>query len=278
VSIHRSFAIASLISNTFYAFLTLSAGFLVNITTMPVYVKWLSDVNFIAYGFRIMFSNEFRGRTFETCTNPQCVEVEGEEYITTLGVSADDYLTQWSLLAPSMLFFYLGALCLLVFGHHAVNVMTKLQKKYDLKTRSSKVGPAPIEGEADDEDKSKHLSSPCQMSIKISLIDVSLSSGVTEPWPMHVSADDDLKAGLPATPVTFATVRAYSDSDVESSAQTSLTAAASSPSSPTPPADHRAILHHMTAQILPGRLTAIMGGSGSGYVCGCICDQIWHAL
>jgi ABC-type multidrug transport system fused ATPase/permease subunit len=67
VCLHREFSVASLIGNTSFTFLALTSGFLVNFEDLPVYINWLHYISYMNYGFRVLMINEFGDREFPGC-------------------------------------------------------------------------------------------------------------------------------------------------------------------------------------------------------------------
>lgn len=66
-SLFRAFSIASLFCNTAFTFICLTSGFLINTSSLPVYVSWIKNISFFHYAFNIMFANEMEGRVFPGC-------------------------------------------------------------------------------------------------------------------------------------------------------------------------------------------------------------------
>lgn len=94
VSLHRDFAVASLVGNMQYTFITLTSGFLVNLHEMPPYVVWVKNISYLSYTYRILMSNEFHDRTFPGCTstNPAaCSQYDGNSILDSQDVGINDY-------------------------------------------------------------------------------------------------------------------------------------------------------------------------------------------
>lgn len=99
VSVDRRFSVASLVANVSFTFISLSAGFLVNYSSIPLYVRWVKDISFLSYAYRILMDNEFNDRSFTTCTtvanNEVCYPVTGESILSQYSVATDAYKTAW---------------------------------------------------------------------------------------------------------------------------------------------------------------------------------------
>ncbi|KAI8609206.1 P-loop containing nucleoside triphosphate hydrolase protein [Chytriomyces sp. MP71] len=65
VSFARDFATASLIGNSFFTFLSLSSGFFLPETAIPVYVRWFQWISYVTYGLRLYIANEFADHVFD---------------------------------------------------------------------------------------------------------------------------------------------------------------------------------------------------------------------
>lgn len=87
-----------------FTFISITAGFLVNTNTMPVYsiqnksklfrlylsiryVQWVRYLSFLSYGYRIAMSNEFSNRNFPCpYTNPEnCYLYNGNDILSDRG-------------------------------------------------------------------------------------------------------------------------------------------------------------------------------------------------
>lgn len=94
VSCQRDFAVASLIGNMQYTFITLTSGFLVNLNEMPRYVRWVKNISYLSYTYRILMSNEFHDRTFPGCPvddDAACSPYDGNSILDSQDIGTHDY-------------------------------------------------------------------------------------------------------------------------------------------------------------------------------------------
>lgn len=90
VSISRDYPVASLIGNLNFTLQSFCCGFFVNLTTMPVYVKWIKYLCYVWYTFGLAVSNEFTG-FFGDCpfgndpSDPRCIQYNGSDILNQLG-------------------------------------------------------------------------------------------------------------------------------------------------------------------------------------------------
>jgi len=59
-SVTPSVSVGNLIAILLLFFFLLFGGFLVNTTNMPVYVRWITKLSFLTYGFTALMINEFK--------------------------------------------------------------------------------------------------------------------------------------------------------------------------------------------------------------------------
>ena len=98
VSISRDFTLASLLANTNFTFISLTAGYLVNYHDIPVYVKWVRYLSFCSYSYRILMSTEYSDRVIPGCasSNPaDCTQYDGNYILETQDIGVHDYTTPW---------------------------------------------------------------------------------------------------------------------------------------------------------------------------------------
>lgn len=77
-----------------YTFITLTSGFLVNLNEMPLYVRWVKNLSYMSYTYRILMSNEFLDRVFSGCPSndpSECAQYIGNDILTAQHVSVDDF-------------------------------------------------------------------------------------------------------------------------------------------------------------------------------------------
>jgi len=69
-SITPSVSVGNLIAILLLFFLLLFGGFLVNTTNMPIYVRWITKLSFLTYGFTALMINEFKDITIVINAGP----------------------------------------------------------------------------------------------------------------------------------------------------------------------------------------------------------------
>jgi ABC-type multidrug transport system ATPase subunit len=109
VSVSRDFTVASLLANTNFTFISLTAGFLVNYHDIPVYVKWVRYLSFCSYGYRILMSNEFSDRQLSGCPydDPdRCAQYNGNAILDSQDVAVNDYAGTWPCLLALFLCYH----------------------------------------------------------------------------------------------------------------------------------------------------------------------------
>eukprot|EP00742_Colponemidia_sp_Colp-10_P008391 GILJ01009087.1.p1 GENE.GILJ01009087.1~~GILJ01009087.1.p1 ORF type:complete len:1288 (-),score=160.00 GILJ01009087.1:132-3968(-) len=90
VAINRSYAKASLIANSCYSIFTMTAGFIVHSSSIPVWLVWTRYLSFVWYGYRLALINEFRDHYFcEPHDAPQCKPYNGNYILEAQDVSTD---------------------------------------------------------------------------------------------------------------------------------------------------------------------------------------------
>ncbi|KAK7415722.1 hypothetical protein QQX98_005635 [Neonectria punicea] len=90
VVISRNFASASLIASLIYTLQSIASGMIVQVDTIPVYVRWTRWITYTFYTFSAYIANEFEGNLHECPysggqSNPKCAEYSGDFVIKTLG-------------------------------------------------------------------------------------------------------------------------------------------------------------------------------------------------
>lgn len=87
VTVQRDFTVASLIGNMNFTFISLTAGFLVNYDSMPIYVHWVKNISILSYAYRIIMSNEFSERDMDV----DGMTVSGDDVLDSYGVNVNDF-------------------------------------------------------------------------------------------------------------------------------------------------------------------------------------------
>eukprot|EP01031_Cornospumella_fuschlensis_P032249 gene32249-39004_t len=115
VALHREFAVASLIGNTNFTFISLTAGFLVNYSSIPVYVSWVQNLSILSYGYQLLMTTEFSDRTFHIQDG---VVISGNDVLQQYDVGVNAYLTPWcALIAIFVVYVTFGMVCLHVIKY-----------------------------------------------------------------------------------------------------------------------------------------------------------------
>ncbi|KAI8841440.1 P-loop containing nucleoside triphosphate hydrolase protein [Chytriomyces cf. hyalinus JEL632] len=93
VAFARDFATSSLIGNSVFTFLSLSSGFFIPETAIPVYIRWFEHISYVTYGLRLYISNEFHDHIYECTSLPNIPEAraacDGDNLITATGFTPD---------------------------------------------------------------------------------------------------------------------------------------------------------------------------------------------
>ncbi|KPM43810.1 putative ABC transporter ATP-binding protein/permease [Neonectria ditissima] len=90
VVISRNFASASLIASLIYTLQSIASGMIVQVDTIPIYVRWTRWITYTFYTFSAYIANEFEGNNHD-CPfpggqgNPECAEYSGDFVIKALG-------------------------------------------------------------------------------------------------------------------------------------------------------------------------------------------------
>jgi ABC-type multidrug transport system fused ATPase/permease subunit len=127
VSINRDFTLASLMANTNFTFISLTAGFLVNYNDIPVYVKWVRKLSYCSYAYRILMSNEYTDRVFNGCNSPNpadCIQYDGNYVLDSQDIATNDYTETWAALAALCVGYHtIGYLCLHYIRHPVTGIV-----------------------------------------------------------------------------------------------------------------------------------------------------------
>ncbi|KAH7128053.1 P-loop containing nucleoside triphosphate hydrolase protein [Dactylonectria estremocensis] len=90
VVISRNFATASLIASLIYTLQSLASGMIVQVDTIPVYVRWTRWITYTFYTFSAYVGNEFQGESYdcppsESQSSHKCIQYTGDFVIKSLG-------------------------------------------------------------------------------------------------------------------------------------------------------------------------------------------------
>lgn len=87
-SISRDFTTASLVGNLMYTMQSMSCGFFVNASHIPVYVRWTKYIAYLYYAFAACINNQFMDYMGDCPLpegSPECEQYSGNYTITSLG-------------------------------------------------------------------------------------------------------------------------------------------------------------------------------------------------
>eukprot|EP00607_Mallomonas_marina_P006625 CAMPEP_0182436626 /NCGR_PEP_ID=MMETSP1167-20130531/82524_1 /TAXON_ID=2988 /ORGANISM="Mallomonas Sp, Strain CCMP3275" /LENGTH=500 /DNA_ID=CAMNT_0024628973 /DNA_START=253 /DNA_END=1752 /DNA_ORIENTATION=- len=208
----------------------MTSGFLVTFSDLPVYVSWVRHISCISYGYRILLSNEFSNRVLSGCPYPTreaCVQYDGNVILDRSDVAVNDFITPFCVLIGIMIGYHAVAMLLLVYV------------------------PQPPIGSVGGDDK-----------------------GVTagENDRLTISRDKRILTSAETrrcgSSVTIEVKQVRLSVTVPSSVSLSTPHLASTPSPDSslssPCEGQKILLYEISAVMRPGRLTALMGGSGCG--------------
>jgi ABC-type multidrug transport system permease subunit len=108
VSLNRAFQVASLIGNSCYTFIGLTTGFIINFSSLPVYVEWVRYISFASYGFELLMLNEFRDRVFPKATQ------SGDDVLDSLHISRDEPVLWTGILIIGAMYYVVAVICLYI--------------------------------------------------------------------------------------------------------------------------------------------------------------------
>lgn len=232
VSIHRSFTVASLVANTNFTFISLAAGFLVNLNELPSYIYWVKKISFLNYAYRILMSNEFSDRTFDGCASDvpeECSQYNGNDILGTQDVPINDYKSSvWFVLIAIGAAYYALAFLLLEFVRFPV---------------TGTVGVGSLE---EDDEMQEENENPIQDVEKT-------GNQLTAPLLTH--EHDHIPITVRVSNVTLFVPKSRYTADVTDVASENVCPF---------PTHSKCILRDISATFRPRRLVALMGGSGSG--------------
>ncbi|KAK5994194.1 putative ABC transporter ATP-binding protein/permease [Cladobotryum mycophilum] len=86
----RHFAGASMMASLIFTLQSLVNGMIIQVNTLPVYVRWVKWVTYAFYAFSAYCGNEFQGNFYECpypggSSNPACIQYTGEFVMRSLG-------------------------------------------------------------------------------------------------------------------------------------------------------------------------------------------------
>lgn len=272
LSVSRDFTLASLLANMNFTFISLTAGFLVNYHDIPLYVKWVRYLSFCSYSYRILMSNEYSDRIIPGCPsdNPaDCSQYDGNTILDSQDIAVNDYSSTWPALLGLFLVYHTVAFVLLHYVRHPVTGIVGSDITVDDTTAVEN------EKEAVDQEQQNPVSDAAQV----------MGSGNNAPIE-GLLAEEEFRAQVTITisgvHLLVHTNRLHNKDSIggvgvgggSSSISPVPVSGSISPVSSEPPSTvdstmatvskTKMILSDVNASIRPGRLVALMGGSGSG--------------
>jgi ABC-type multidrug transport system ATPase subunit len=111
VAASRSFSSASLIANMGYTLQSMACGFFVQVSEIPVYVRWLKWTAYVFYAFGALCANEFTGQFYDCPleggeSNPACLNYTGAYIISSLGFPQNWIIRPIIILVAFVIMFY----------------------------------------------------------------------------------------------------------------------------------------------------------------------------
>ena len=112
VSIFREFSDSAVLANMSFTVLTMSAGFFVQATTIPVWVRWTKYIAWTFWCWGGLAYNEFSDNFYD-CPyprdDPQCLPYTGEFILQSIGVTVNTYKNAAAILTGFIFFFTIFA-------------------------------------------------------------------------------------------------------------------------------------------------------------------------
>ena len=247
VSLQRPFSVASLIANMNYTFLSLTAGFLLNVNTLPIYVSWVQKISFLNYSYQIIMSNEFANRIIPGCPyddDVNCMQYNGNDILKSKGISVDNYSTSWPvMIAMCIIYHIISAVLLDMVRYPITGIVAGEYEDEDPLFQDSQV---------EDINNSSILvdSSKFRTAEFVGRIPSNERQSLVEVAP---SAEDLSRTCIPIEVLNVNLVVVPKGNFSRTKSGTSYKMLA-----------EKTVLSNITVDIQPRRLVAIMGGSGSG--------------
>lgn len=264
LSASRIFSVASLIANMNFTFISLTAGFLVNYNTMPVYIGWVKNISCLSYAYRILMNNEFDNRTIGDCPPGYESSCDGNDIQRSYGVKPNYVLVPWIILIVIAFVYYSVAAITLTYLRFPPNGTVVV----DPNAQEDDDNDFFVSKEAGNEDTGNRkiaviAADSCEVSGDLE------NGGISVPIPPPPSQPSSpgkhsTNSPLSVDPIDGTALTSAKDFGLEINvASVTLTARTSSNAFLGTPETKR-ILKDIDLTIQPSRLVAIMGGSGSG--------------
>lgn len=249
VSISRIYAIASLVANMSFTFISLSTGFLVNSESIPIFLDWIKYSSYSFYAYKIVMSGEFANRIFEDCDSSGCTVTTGNSVLSSQNIAPNDYKGTW----PYIII--IGA------AYHAVALILLHILRYPPTGAVGGSGESLEDFEIDESNTSrnsniieyKDMTSPPYVTVSVVNLHVSvmlLAESVTQAKSSRLNAllidgPNSINRSLRGSQLS-------SLSNMETSNELSDELI------------RKKLLTDINVKLIPGRLIALMGPSGSG--------------
>ena len=139
----RNFAEAALIGNLWFTLQSMASGYFVQISTIPVYVRWTRYICFIWYQFNALINNVFDGKTFP-CPhdggdeNPLCVQYTGDFIMKSVDVKKGWVAVPMVIALAWAVFFYITAGVMLAFVPVDIDMAGGKARKDEVDTSAGK--------------------------------------------------------------------------------------------------------------------------------------------
>lgn len=165
-SLTPNLSLSMLVVNCFYQLQNSASGFLINASTMPVYVRWVRYICYFWYAFGAMCSNQFT-MWMGACPNSdiysdECVEYSGEYQLLKLG-----FPQYWVGVPVGALVAYLAVL-------YAITFAGLYFRNYDLKVAKTRENTIGSEEPGQEAFQSRGIFQGSLSSEKIANFDISL--------------------------------------------------------------------------------------------------------
>jgi ABC-type multidrug transport system ATPase subunit/ABC-type multidrug transport system permease subunit len=237
LSCSRVFSEVQLLTNLNFTFISLTAGFLVNSNTIPIYVDWVQNISILSYAYRILMSNEFTDRTF--CDGDYCMI--GNDILQSDGVEQNDYPTTWPVIFAIGLVYFLVAALGLTRLRFPPNGSVSIEV---IATAASEENPYEADVESKEGNETHHYSTTTSPSI------ASLGTSSSS-----ISSRPEIEITVKNVNLYVDVTHHHNNSNIDNN---------NHPSEKKQMEKRKKILKNVNIQLKPGRLIALMGGSGSG--------------
>ncbi|KAI8929947.1 P-loop containing nucleoside triphosphate hydrolase protein [Entophlyctis helioformis] len=206
VAFARDFPTSSLIANSLFTFFSFSTGFFIQLDSIPVYLRWISNVSFLSYQYRLMASNEFSNNQYA------CADVgapcQGNSILASLAIGVDDYTVPIVSLVVIFSVFMIMAALVLIFVKVELNKHAGAVKS-TIKVANGKSAVPLEEGNADADldGATKNSSKVPPVNVRVSSIRLELTTRSINPMASGSTKSkvllDSITADFPANCLTI---------------------------------------------------------------------------